>query len=119
MNYIRENLSRRMKEYRRKNHLTQEEAAEKFGISTIYYGEIERGNRIPSGGVLMHLCDGIGCSFEDITYSAATKELIQNSDEYRTDITEIIRMLHETPEITECVLSITQALHKEYSKKKK
>lgn len=38
-------IGERLRKQRKKMGLTQEEAAELLGISTTYYGEIERGNR--------------------------------------------------------------------------
>lgn len=38
-------IGERLRQQRRKMGITQEEAAELLGISSTYYGEIERGNR--------------------------------------------------------------------------
>lgn len=54
MNY---KLSPQLRQYRRLRKITQEEAAEEFGISSVYYGKIERGDRLPSGKLLSSICD--------------------------------------------------------------
>jgi len=54
MDYI--NLGRRVKNLRRAQHMTQEDLAEKLGISASFLGHIERGTRIASLETLVKLC---------------------------------------------------------------
>lgn len=59
-------LGTRMKAYRKNHNLTQEKAAEFFGISLVYYGEIERGNRFPGMDTLNGFCEKMQCSLSDL-----------------------------------------------------
>lgn len=54
MDYI--DLGRRVKELRKKQHMTQEELAEKLDISASFLGHIERGTRVASLETLVKLC---------------------------------------------------------------
>ena len=49
-------FGQRVRTMRRNNNLTQEELAEKAGISTSFLGHIERGSRIPSISTIVRLC---------------------------------------------------------------
>ncbi len=50
-------LGKRVRELRRKLDLTQEELAEKCGISASFLGHIERGTRVASIETLVGLCN--------------------------------------------------------------
>lgn len=54
MDYI--DLGRRVKDLRKKQHMTQEELAEKLDMSASFLGHIERGTRIASLETLVKLC---------------------------------------------------------------
>lgn len=54
MDYI--DLGRRVKDLRKKQHLTQEALADKLDISASFLGHIERGTRIASLQTLVKLC---------------------------------------------------------------
>ena len=46
--------------------MTQEELAEKVGISSRYFQSIEAGTRWPSIGVLVQLRNSLGCAWADL-----------------------------------------------------
>lgn len=54
MDYI--DLGRRVKDLRKKQHMTQEELAERLDISASFLGHIERGTRIASLETLVKVC---------------------------------------------------------------
>ena len=54
MDYI--DLGRRVNDLRKKQHMTQEELAERIDISASFLGHIERGTRIASLETLVKLC---------------------------------------------------------------
>jgi transcriptional regulator with XRE-family HTH domain len=58
----REFLGKRIKEARKRSKLTQENLAEKVNISTVYLGEIERGNKMPSIPVFIAIAEALGVS---------------------------------------------------------
>ena len=68
MDYI--DLGRRVKELRKKQHMTQEALAEKLDISTSFLGHIERGTRVASLETLVKLCTPAFRKIAD--YSAAS-----------------------------------------------
>lgn len=57
MDYI--DLGRRVKDLRRKKHMTQEELSEKIDVSASFLGHIERGTRIASLETLVKLCQAL------------------------------------------------------------
>ena len=59
-------IGRRIQEYRKKSGLTQEELAEKIGLSASYYSAIERGASFPRFDNLIAIINGIGASADQI-----------------------------------------------------
>lgn len=55
-------IGRRIRELRRQQHMTQEQLAEKTGISLSFMGHIERGSRILSVDTLVKLTEALHCS---------------------------------------------------------
>jgi transcriptional regulator with XRE-family HTH domain len=53
-------ISKRIRELRRSNCMTQEEVAEKVGISLHHYGEIERGRRTAQIFTLKRIANALG-----------------------------------------------------------
>ena len=68
-------IGKKIKEYRVKNHLTQEELAEKLNISVKYVSRIENGN----GGVKLETLIN-AMNFLSITPNIAFYDLIKNDD---------------------------------------
>ena len=61
-------IGKNLLKYRTENNLTQEELAEKVGISTSFYANIERGNRSMSLLVLRNLADALQVSTDALLY---------------------------------------------------
>lgn len=59
-----EALGKRIRRKRQENGLTQEEAAELIGISLSYYGNIERGLRMPSVEVLVNIANQLNVGMD-------------------------------------------------------
>ena len=59
-----ENFGARIKEARNEKDLTQEQLAEKVGISTVYMGEIERDIKQPSLSVLLDIAEALDVSVD-------------------------------------------------------
>lgn len=62
----RKAIGRRIKEYRKKTGLTQDELAEKVGLSSHYYSAIERGASFPRIEKLVAIINEIGASADQI-----------------------------------------------------
>ena len=58
----REFLGKRIKEARKLAKMTQEKLAERVNISTVFLGEIERGNKMPSIPVFISIAEALGVS---------------------------------------------------------
>jgi transcriptional regulator with XRE-family HTH domain len=57
---LKENASRNLKELRLKRKLSQENLANRAGISLSYVSELERGNRVPTLPVLEQIANALG-----------------------------------------------------------
>lgn len=57
-------LGKRVKALRRQMHLTQEQLAEKLGLSASFLGHIERGTRAASLDTVVALCNALDVSPE-------------------------------------------------------
>lgn len=66
MNTLRNDLSYNLTQFRLNSGLTQEQTAELIGISTKYYGLIERGRRIPSDVLLSRISEVTGISITSL-----------------------------------------------------
>ena len=66
-------LGRRIREGRRHMGLTQGEFAALCGLNKTYFGEVERGNRNITFGILCAICDGLACDIAAITVGIPEK----------------------------------------------
>lgn len=57
-----QDLGLRVRDARKAKHLTQEQLAEKVGISSSFMGHIERGTRIASIDTLVSICNVLSVS---------------------------------------------------------
>lgn len=55
-------LGEALKRWRAKRGLTQEALAHEAGITTSYYGQLERGMKSPTLTVILKLCRAFDCS---------------------------------------------------------
>lgn len=63
-------IGRNVQQLREYRNITQEELAEKAGLSRVLIGQIERGETNARLGTLMSIADALNC-YLDITYSPA------------------------------------------------
>lgn len=84
MRIIGKNLQR----YRKENNLTQEELAERVGISTSFCANLERGKKAMSIVVLRQLADSLDISVDYLLYENRPSARIAN----------IVSLLGEKPE---------------------
>lgn len=99
-----ESIGKNLRKYRRMRKLSQEELAEKVGLSTNYVGAIERSEKIPSLETLidiinaldisadMVLCDVIHTGYE-IKNSLLNEKLEKLSPEERAKVYDVIDVL--------------------------
>lgn len=82
-------IGQKIKEYRKKSGLTQEELAERIGLSTSYYSAIEQGMSFPRLENLIAIINGIGASADQIF-----ADVIDNACETRaSELSESIKDL--------------------------
>ncbi len=63
-------VGRRMKMKRRSRHLSQKDIAEAARITTSYYGNIERGLRIPSIDTLVLIANALGVGTDYLLFDS-------------------------------------------------
>lgn len=59
-----QSIGRRIREVREYEHMTQEQLAERAGISTSFVGHIERGTRVTSLCTLYSICSVLGVKLD-------------------------------------------------------
>ena len=77
-----------LRKYRTKNHLTQEDLAERVGISTSYCANLECGNKGMSLTVLRSVTDALHISADSLLYEEEPDERFSN----------ILALLRNTPD---------------------
>ena len=65
-----QSMGRRMKMKRRSKHLSQEDVAKAAHISPSYYGNIERGMRIPSIDTLVLIANALGVGTDYLLFDS-------------------------------------------------
>lgn len=96
-------IGNNIRRYRKANHLTQEQLAEKVGVSTSFCANIERGGRSMSIQVLINLADALHVSVDSLlcdpsvpanNHSENICALLQNSPEHVSALAEdIVRLI--------------------------
>ena len=78
-NVIYEKVGKRVKEVRKKSGLTQEDLAEKIGVSATYISSIERGLSFPRGEVLVGILNALNVSSDLVFCDVVGASLKQRS----------------------------------------
>lgn len=71
-------IGNNIRKYRLKQNLTQEQLAERVGISTSFYANLERGKKSMSIKTLRDLSDALEVSVDFILYENNTRNHIRN-----------------------------------------
>lgn len=66
LNDVRARLGVTLREWRTRQHLTQEQLAERSGLSYKFIGEIERGRGNPTIETMARLCDALGLGMSEL-----------------------------------------------------
>ena len=98
MNYT--DLGERVRLLRRQKKLTQEELAERLGISASFLGHIERGTRVASLETLVTMCNTLQVTPEYFLSASLHHLDCKTPDgitpETRAQLTEFLRLAQET-----------------------
>ena len=94
-------MGKRIRVLRRKNGMTQEQLAEKAGISASFMGHIERGSRIASLETLVALCNALKVTPQHLLQASLDDELDAHmpsefSAEERYRLSTFLRIANET-----------------------
>lgn len=71
-------MGNNLRRFRTENHLTQEELAEKVGISASFCANLERGNKAMSIYVLRDISDALGVNADYLLYEENSNSRLQN-----------------------------------------
>ena len=97
-------LGMRIRKQRKNLHLTQEELAERAGISLSFLGHIERGTRKASLETLVSLANALGMSTDIMLQESLDDHVLSRCQGDRTQrkvLREISKLLLENPDIWE------------------
>ena len=75
---LMETVGKNLKNYRMMRHMTQEELAEKVGISISFCANIERGKKGVSMFVLRDFADALDITVNQLLYDCSTNRHIDN-----------------------------------------
>lgn len=73
-------IGKKLRSYRTERGLTQDELAEKAGISTSFYANIEIGNKGMSLSVIKNLSDALNVSIDSLMTDDCRRSVISNID---------------------------------------
>lgn len=93
-------FGQRVRSLRRSQKLTQEELAEKLGISASFMGHLERGSRIASIDTLVALCNTLKTSPQYLLGASLSDEIDEHmpsslSSEERARLSSFLRMAND------------------------
>ena len=106
-------LGKRIREERKKYHLTQEELSEKIDISDSYLGQIERGERGVTIQNLLKISQILGVSIDYLLSDSVDLERI--NDNLMNEIVQLI--MHRTNEEKKLVHDLVKTLFNRLDKK--
>lgn len=93
-------LGNRVRTVRRQQSLTQEQLAEKIGISASFLGHIERGTRVASLETLVAICNTLNVTPEHLLraslHSFDNKMPDGLSEQERAKLSEFLRLAQDT-----------------------
>ncbi|MGI5898871.1 MAG: helix-turn-helix domain-containing protein [Christensenellales bacterium] len=90
-----ESLGRKIRNVRKQRGLTQKESAEMIGISTAFFGLIERGQRKASIETLVSICNVLNVSMDELLEDSLRLNRDQNAANYEL-LSENIKLLSDT-----------------------
>ncbi len=102
MEQFKKIISKNLKDYRKKNKITQEDFAEKLEISVEFYGEIEREKKVPSTRLVVKMYHHMGYDYIPLSTDFPSS----------TNINELFNIVSESPEITDLLLNVARTLKK-------
>ena len=114
---IREILARNLKEYRRKNSLTQEKLAEKAGISANYLSMVEISRKFPTPEMLDRLAQALNIqTFQLFNPSAAPDSAMLNLEQTIVEnIETVVRTAIKKDIIGEIDKTVIKAIKQAFS----
>lgn len=93
-------LGLRIRRQRKLLHLTQDQLAERAGISVSFLGHIERGSRKAGLETLVLLANALGMSTDILLQESLNEEVLQgNVYRQRTMLKEISRLLQDESDL--------------------
>jgi len=96
-------VGRRIKEARQEKGLTQEQLAERAGVSPTYISVIERGLKSPQLDTFVPVCNALGVSADTLLTDVVDAAALASSNE----IAKLLR--DEPPEKQRCLLRMLKA----------
>ena len=75
-------IGKRIRSYRIRNCLSQEQLAEMVSLSSVHIGYIERGKRIPSLEVIINIANALHVSADDLLSGSLSVVTMNEREEY-------------------------------------
>ncbi len=110
MSFDKKKIGAKIAELRKERNMTQEQLAEKVGITVQYLGTIERGKANTTLNRLDRIADVLGCSSNDLIF--CTTPLDTAAANISDDDPEIEKMLREMLEFQRRIIRKAQNIKK-------
>ena len=82
-------FGRQLQTIRIEHHMTQEDLAERSGLSAHYIGNLEQGVRTPSSIALMRLCHALGTTPDTLLKDSISEEMLRGLSVNLSDVTTL------------------------------
>lgn len=118
---LAESIGAAAREARQALKLTQEDAAERIGVSAEFYARIERGNALPSVPTLVRICSALGVSADILLGRAEVSRVKDEAPRWPSsppsDSPEVRRLVRRLRRATPATLRLVTLLIKELERK--
>lgn len=110
MNINYEELGERIRQFRKSKNMTQEQLAEKTGLSHVQIGNIESARSRPSVESLANISSALEISTDQLLFGCVRF----SEDQYYTEYSDIIKNCNDKEKhiITETIRTLSNELHK-------
>jgi transcriptional regulator with XRE-family HTH domain len=120
---LAESIGKAAREARRSLGLTQEDAAERIGVSAEFYARIERGNALPSVPSLARIAAALGVSADKLIGRPEQSRSKEVSNKWKQasqpdDSREMRRLVRRLRKATPATLRLVTLLIKELERKR-
>ena len=92
-------VGNRIREFRKMQHLSQEELAEKCGMHRAHIGQLERGEKNASLVSIQSICRGLHISMDELLYGIMPDDTATGSSRVADQVDQLLKGLDEADQL--------------------